>query len=210
MPTLAQLYGAPKQAPTPLSSFAEETLTPIAEKLAPPTMPEVNPGIISLTGRALGGGLGAVGNLLDLPGSSVRDVLALRNPLDQWMDPLGYNAEENRVTGRDLLRQYGAVGEKDTWGNFAAGFAVDVATDPLSFTGIGNLNKAGTVAKNADMLGYAREVGNKTALDIAKDKAAKEGMTAKLTRPMRNVGSQSRVTTREIFDHLQKNDPDKS
>lgn len=208
MPTLAQLYGAPQRAATPLDNFAQDTLQPLAEKLVPKELPEVNPGIISLTGRALGGGLGAVGNLLDLPGSSVRDVLALRNPLDQWMDPLGYNAEENRVTGRDLLRQYGAVGEKDTWGNFAAGFAVDVATDPLSFTGIGNLNKAGTAAKKAGMLDYAREVGNQTALDIAK-KNAPEGMTAKLTRPMRNVGSQSRVTPKEIFDHLQKTEPDK-
>ena len=77
-------------------------------------------------GSAIGGG---IGNALDLPGSSVRDVLALKNPFDQYLDPFG---DSNRTSGRGLLRQYGLAGNKDTWGNFAGGLAAETALDPLN------------------------------------------------------------------------------
>lgn len=74
-------------------------------------------------------GLSAVGNVLDLPGSSVRDVLAWKNPFDQYLDPLG---DSQRTSGRDLLRSYGMAGQHDTWGNFAGGLASEIATDPTN------------------------------------------------------------------------------
>ena len=73
--------------------------------------------------------IGAVGNLLDLPGSAVRDTLAWRNPFDQFATPF---SSENRTSGRELLRTYGLAGQHDTWGNFAGGMAAEMATDPLN------------------------------------------------------------------------------
>lgn len=83
-------------------------------------------------------GLSAIGNLADLPGSSARDVLAGRNPFDQWASPL---RDTNRTSGRDLLRHYGMAGEKDTWGNFLGGMAAETVLDPLNvISGKGILN----------------------------------------------------------------------
>ncbi|MGB1651691.1 MAG: hypothetical protein ACPHEP_11720, partial [Acidimicrobiales bacterium] len=55
-------------------------------------------------GSALGStAMGAFG-LLDLPGSMIRDVLTLNNPLDQLLSP--FDLEKNRVTGEDMAKQY--------------------------------------------------------------------------------------------------------
>ncbi len=89
-----------------------------------------------------GAGLGAVasvGNFLDLPGSSVRDLLAGRNPLDQWTSPL---SSENRTSGRDLLEMYGMRKNRETgmmgWLSDPgeglrdlAGFGAEVVLDPF-------------------------------------------------------------------------------
>lgn len=87
-------------------------------------------------------GLSAVGNLLDLPGSMARDVMTLNNPFDQLLDPLG---DSNRLTGRDVLRQYGVAGEKDNWMNFGAGLGLEIATDPLTFLSFGGTKLAGVL-----------------------------------------------------------------
>ena len=53
-------------------------------------------------------GLSMVGNLLDLPGSMIRDVASplltgeFRNPFDQLLHPL---SQEDRVGGRELLHR---------------------------------------------------------------------------------------------------------
>lgn len=114
--------------------------------------------ILSRLGRTTVSGIGAVGNLLDLPGSSVRDFLAGENPLDQWLSPF---SAENRVTGRDLLRRGGAVGQEDTWGNFGGGLAAEIALDPLTYLtfGLGAVTKAGAVARKAGLLDRATDVG---------------------------------------------------
>lgn len=117
----------------------------------------------SLLGRVGGvglSGLSATANVLDLPGSSVRDLIGLAgggsfekyNPFDQWVDPLGYEANENRVSGRDLLRGGGLIGKKDTWGNWAGGTALEIATDPLMWLPPLGLTKAGMLAKQTGQL----------------------------------------------------------
>lgn len=219
MPSLAEIYGAykPRSAmpvAAPLSPVESQLASAPIPK-ASPELPPVSPGLIGLTGRALGGGLGAVGNLLDLPGSSIRDTLALKNPFDQWLDPLGYNAQTNRTTGRELLRQYApdSVGKEDTWQNFWPGFAVDVVTDPTNLIGIAPLTKAGTIAKNAGIAKYAKSAGDATALREAKVLAKKQSaeinaanpgappvsMTAKMKREMR-LGASTRVTPYDIIN----------
>jgi hypothetical protein len=84
--------------------------------------------------------VGAVGNTLDLPASSLRDVLAGKNPLDQWLTPF---SAKNRTTGRELLTLAGLRKNKETgvggWlkdpmeGVYdVAGFAAEVVLDPLN------------------------------------------------------------------------------
>src|SRR5690348_6783481 len=68
-------------------------------------------------GRRSLSGLQKAGNLLDLPGSAVRDLLAGQNPVDQLLTPF---SDTNRTSGRDLLRQYGLVGHRDTTANWWA------------------------------------------------------------------------------------------
>lgn len=88
-------------------------------------------------------GLSAVGNVLDLPGSSVRDVLVGKNPFDQYLTPMSH---DNRASGRDVARHYGVAGNEDTWGNFAGGLGVEIATDPLNLIGAGALKAAKPLA----------------------------------------------------------------
>lgn len=83
--------------------------------------------------------LSGVGNLADLPGSMVRDILGGQNPLDQILSPFSF---QNRLTGRDLNRRWGLAGEEDTGLNAAGGMATELATDPLSWLGAGALFKA--------------------------------------------------------------------
>ena len=73
-------------------------------------------------------GLAAVGNLFDLPGSAVRDLLAGENPIDQLLTPF---SPDNRTTGRELLRKGGAIGSQDTYGNFWGGLGLEILLDPL-------------------------------------------------------------------------------
>lgn len=115
-------------------------------------------------------GISAVGNLLDVPGSMIRDALTLgtnnpQNPFDQLLDPFGRNAETNRVTGRELARSYGLAGNKDTWGNAIGGLALEIGTDPLTYATLGGsaLSKAGKVAKNAGLLDDITKVAAKKA-----------------------------------------------
>lgn len=107
---------------------------------------DIDPTILQSLGSAALGTVGAVGNLLDVPGSMVRDTLAGRNPFDQVISPF---SDKNRTSGRDLARQYGMAGKKDTWGNFAGGLATEIATDPLTLLGVGLLGKT---AKGAQMV----------------------------------------------------------
>ena len=50
--------------------------------------------------------LGKFGNVMDLPGSSVRDLITGNNPFDQWMTP---THDVNRASGRDVLSQFGLM-----------------------------------------------------------------------------------------------------
>lgn len=168
-------------------------------KYAESTLPQVNPGLVSTTGRLVGGALTTAGNILDLPGSSVRDVVDLKNPLDQWLDPVGYNADSNRVSGRQLARDYGMVGEEDNWGNFAGGMAAEIALDPLTYLtlGAGSLTKAGNVVKKTGQASKVKGVANQ----IVRDSAAKQGK--RVSKQVSTWGAKSKVTPQMMADTLQ-------
>jgi len=99
-------------------------------------------------------GLSAVGNVLDVPGSVVRDIMAGENPFDQLL-PWNWTSDQGRISGRDLLRKYGLAGREDTYGNWWGGFATEVLTDPLTYLTLGStaaLSSAGKVAKSVGIL----------------------------------------------------------
>jgi len=150
--------------------------------------PEDRRSLLRRLGEGTLGGVGAFGNVLDLPGSSIRDWLVGKGGVDQWGSPL---SGEDRVTGRDVLAHYGlAPKNKETGisGWFSdpmeaiydvGGFLTEVFTDPLTYTGIGlfgkglgAISKAGGVLKHADLLDDVVEVAGRKAAK----KARAEGM----------------------------------
>lgn len=123
--------------------------------------PEEEESLARKAGRIALGGIGAVGNFLDVPGSMVRDVFAGENPVDQLLHPF---SPTNRTTGRDLLRKWGMSGSKDTWGNFAGGLAADIAMDPLTYIfPFGTATKAGRLVKEAGLAGNVQGIAAKVA-----------------------------------------------
>ena len=99
---------------------------------------------------------------LDKPGAAVRGMLAGHPEaalnLIPFSDTLGITDPEDRVYGRDLLEQWGALAPNRPgldWGD-VAGFGVEVALDPLTMVGgpaksltKAGLEKFGNVAKYA-------------------------------------------------------------
>lgn len=81
--------------------------------------PEMRDSVLSQLGAVAGGTLSRVGDALSAPGDYFRGLLA------------GKAGE--RVTGREMLRDAGLIGQEDNWGNFTTGLVADVVTDPLSW-----------------------------------------------------------------------------
>lgn len=102
-------------------------------------------------------GLTGVGNVLDVPGSMVRDAIGGENPFDQLASPW---RGDNRLTGRDLARQWGLAGQEDTLGNMLGGIALELATDPLNIIpGMSVLSRLRTGSKLKSPLAAAGYFG---------------------------------------------------
>ncbi len=163
-----------------------------------------------------GAGLGAVasvGNFLDLPGSSVRDILAGENPLDQWLSPL---TDANRTSGRQLLEQYGMRSNRETglggWLSDPgeglrdlAGFAAEVALDPFGpvtkgFAGAKALAPAVSLAGRAHPLAKAVGRGAKYVFDTLPEMATKP-VVDRLSRGGRVLKSLFNKESEGITDH---------
>jgi hypothetical protein len=113
---------------------------------------EEQSGLLDTLAQAGSSGLATAGYLFDTPGALFRGILAGK-PLSV------FGSSDDRVTGRELLRQYGMVGDEDTWGNFGAGLAAELLLDPLTYAnplsilGRGALTKAaGIPLKKAGLL----------------------------------------------------------
>lgn len=100
--------------------------------------------------------LGWVGESLDKPGRAVRGALggqglgAFKN-LIPFSDTAGITDPSQAVSGRDLLQQWGAVGERDQDEGIGlgdiAGFGAEMALDPTTYLGIGTLKHLGRLGK---------------------------------------------------------------
>lgn len=93
--------------------------------------------------------LAGAGNLLDLPGSSLRDILSGRNPFDQWATPF---SDVNRASGRDVLQPFLGANEETGMSGWMdnpmegfkdiAGFGAEMLLDPLNLVPLGAVGKA--------------------------------------------------------------------
>jgi hypothetical protein len=114
-------------------------------------------------------GLTGLGWVLDTPGSMVRGLLS--DGPSKALSALWESSDE-RVSGRDLMRQYGMVGEEDTWQNFAGGVAGEILLDPLTYLnplavlGRGALGTAGRTLNRAGLLDNAALMANKQGMGV--------------------------------------------
>jgi hypothetical protein len=120
----------------------------------PPLPEEQKEAMMSALARQAGGALEVAGKVLDTPGAIARGVLA--------GDPLsGFSWDsDRRVTGKELLEQYGLLKPKDDpYFSTFAGLAAEIATDPFSIiSGPANaLTKAGKAAQAAGILNHAQD-----------------------------------------------------
>ena len=108
------------------------------------------------------GAVGRVGNLLDVPGSMSRGLIAKLTGTGDFGNVfagLGSpTTDEGRISGRDQLERWGALGPNTAgldWGD-VAGFGYEVATDPFTWTPPGLLLKtAKATAKAFPIVGKA-------------------------------------------------------
>jgi hypothetical protein len=128
-------------------------------KVAPLAPEEESSVLGNIAGAGLGG-LAYVGSVLEkalgkraIMGGLTGNARELLSVIP-FSDTLGITDPEERVGGRELLRHFGAAGDEDNWGNFAAGLGLDVAMDPATYLtfGAGALTKGGQIARRAGVL----------------------------------------------------------
>lgn len=97
---------------------------------------------------------------IDKPGRIVRGILGGNfseiGNIIPFSDSLNITDPTKNLSGRDLLRQYGAVGEEDNWGNFLGGMAAEMLLDPLNYMTLGtktSLTELGKAAQKAGQTG---------------------------------------------------------
>lgn len=96
--------------------------------------------------------LGYVGDALDKPGRAVRGALAGRGnealAAIPFSDTLGLTDPANRASGKDVLNSFG-IDTGSGLGGDIAGFGTEIATDPLSWIGVGAGARLGRAAEKA-------------------------------------------------------------
>lgn len=116
------------------------------------------------------------GETLSKPAAALRGLLAgqpgqLAN-LIPFSDTLGITDPRKRVSGRDMLRSWGAIGPDNNSGNFLGGMLAEVLTDPLVLAA-----PFGGIAKGTQMLSKAAGLGGEAATigDVAGAAGSKIG-----------------------------------
>lgn len=118
-------------------------------------------------------GLSAIGWMLDTPGAVVRGTLS-GGPI-KGLSAL-IETSDDRVTGRELLRQYGLAGNEDGWGNFSTGLAAEILLDPTSYVSLGLPAILGHGARSAAGRAAARAGMLSGDLGLLAERAAAAGM----------------------------------
>lgn len=152
-----------------LRAMRENPLAPYRESLSDLMPEEQKSSLLSKLSNVGASGVGALGWLLDTPGAIIRGGLS--GGLGKAASALVESSDE-RVTGRELLRQYGLVGEEDNWTNWTLGFAAEAGLDPftylnpLSLLGRGAYTNAGKALARSGVLEDAALLANKQGTGI--------------------------------------------
>lgn len=150
--------------------------------------------------------LGGVGDVLDTPGRFTRTALAGRNPFSAVFDP------SQGVSGRDLLQQYGMVGENQDGfdGGDVGGFLAEMLLDPTNLIGGMGLAKKLVGASRARAANKGIEAANKLSLTQRLQGFMPEEV-AKLTKIVDETGAPKKMYhgTPAVFDRFdaEKFDP---
>jgi hypothetical protein len=192
MPALPTMSSLMQQAAAPKPYQSRYRSRPQSRAMSPD---EESGATQSLVGQGLGT-VAALGNVLDLPGSSVRDTLSGRNPFDQWL-PWNMTTADTRISGRDMARELGWAGKEDNWRNFWGGLGVEIALDPLTYVG-----GFGAATKALGLVGKAGVKGSSIAAAATAKAAAKAG-AGKLGR---KIGVREARATSTIEDILRFGD----
>lgn len=161
------------------------------------TPEEAEASLLEKIGGVALGGLATVGNILDLPGSMVRDIIGGENPFDQLLSP---TRSENRLSGRDVLeKRFGLRKNRETgfvpladpgeFGRDVLGFGAEVLMDPLSFLTFGGAaaSRSGQAARKAGLMPYLK-------------KAGKGKLSAGGKRPMGVREAKTKLTVQDLID----------
>lgn len=136
--------------------LAQQAASPEQNIRIAPLSEEREQSLLPQIGSAALGGLGAVGSFLEktFGGRAIRGALGgnFRELLSvlPGSDITGLTDYSQRVSGRDLLRQWGVADKEDNWGNFLGGLALELGTDPgMYIGGLGGkaFTEGGKVAK---------------------------------------------------------------
>lgn len=162
--------------------------SPFAPKRREPALPSLSPeeeeGVLSHVLKGAVGGLGYVGSVLDKTFGARAGRAALKGLSGgDWKpsellsflpgsDTLGLTSEDNRVSGEDLAKQWGAIEGPGERGTFELrdllGPAIEIGLDPATYMSFGGsaLTKAGKVAKKIGVLDQAADGGARAATTL--------------------------------------------
>ena len=160
-------------------------------------LPEIEPTWFGRASSLVTNPLNSLLEFLDKPRNIVTGLLAGK-PQVLWELLPGarsFGIDVPKVSGRDLLEEYGLL-DPNTPGfdkGDVAGFAADVALDPLSYLGVGALTKAGALEK-----------AGKQALNVVKitDDARRTVKNTKFANVFDEVAYESWGKLREIESNL--------
>jgi hypothetical protein len=154
--------------------------------------PAAEQGLLSQIKDAAGGTLSSLLWALDTPGAFARGTLA--GGLERGLGE-AFASEDDRTSGRELLREYGLAGDEDNWGNWSAGLGAEILTDPLNFAtgGIRALSTAGKAADAAGLMSKAPRLLSRAYLNSAEELAPElvERATAYSTRLGKTLGREA-------------------
>jgi hypothetical protein len=145
-------------------------------------------------------GLAMAGNLLDVPGSMVRDVatwvpggIAAQNPFDQLLSPV---SSKNRVTGSEIADSVtGGAIDKDSWLGLGTGIALEIGMDPLTYLSLGGsaVGKGGAALRKAGLDKNLVRTANKIAGKELGDQAG---------RRLGRTSARQTLTPRQAIDDI--------
>lgn len=152
-----------------MAKFNTSSIRPlrIANPYAPdageyePVDPETRRELLAQVDQDNGGFLSDLFWALDTPGAITRGTIAGLKDGD-WTRGLreAFASDEDRTSGRDLLREYNGAGSDDNWANFGAGLGAEMLLDPTAWVSgpIKALTRAGRAADAAGLLRRAPEL----------------------------------------------------